>query len=449
MWHSSLLDLIGNTPLVQLNNTTEGLAPTILAKVEYFNPGGSVKDRIGIKMIDAAEAAGILEPGGTIIEATSGNTGLGLAIVAALRSYRCIFTIPDKQSREKVSLLKAFGAEVLVCPTAVSPQDSQSYYSVAQRLSEEIPNSFYPNQHYNPNNPQAHYETTGPEIWEQTEGKITHFVCGLGTGGTVTGVGRYLKEQNPDIQVIGVDPVGSLYLEYFNTGKLGEAQTYKVEGIGEDIIPGTIDFQYIDEVIPVSDKESFLAARQLCREEGIFSGGSAGSAIAAAFKVARSAGEDAVMVVLLPDHGSRYLSKVFNDEWMRENQFLEPRMGLKARDLVTQKETNTLRTISAQATAAEALSMIKRYEISQIPVTRETRMVGSIREDQLIDLLMRQENLDQIQIQDVMADPLPVLTGDTSVERIRQHFQTGAPAVLVETGNSFDIVTKFDLIHTL
>ncbi|MHC4925413.1 MAG: PLP-dependent cysteine synthase family protein, partial [Planctomycetota bacterium] len=319
--HDSILQVMGNTPLVRLQRITRGLRCQVVAKVEGQNPGGSVKDRIGIRMVEDAARRGLLRAGGTIIESTSGNTGVGLAIAAAIRGYRCIFTTNDKQSREKVDMLKAYGAEVIVCPPAVEPEDPRSYYSVAHKLAAEVPNSFYTNQYHNQANPETHVATTGPEIWEDTDGKITHFVAGLGTGGTIAGVGRYLKERNPDVKIIGVDPIGSLYHEFFKTGELGPAHVYDVEGIGEDFLPTTSDFSVVDDVVQVTDKDSFLAARRLAREEGIFAGGSAGSAIDGALRVARELGPDDLLVVLLPDRGERNLGKVYNDEWMRENQY--------------------------------------------------------------------------------------------------------------------------------
>src|SRR5579872_5104975 len=306
----NILEAIGNTPLVRLNRLAKGLPPEVWVKADYLNPGGSLKDRIGKWMIDEGERKGLLKPGGTIIEGTSGNTGMGLALVATVRGYKIVFTITDKQSREKIDLLKAFGAEVIVCPTAVEPDDPRSYYSVAKKLAREIPNSFYPNQYENPMNPEAHYRTTGPEIWKDTEGKITHFVCGMGTGGTISGVGRFLKEKNPAVKIIGVDPIGSLYYEFFKTGNIGKAKTYVVEGIGEDIFPSTMDFKVLDDILQITDEESFVWARRLAKQEGVFTGGSGGGCVSAALRLARECKKGDVVVAFLPDTGMRYLSKV-------------------------------------------------------------------------------------------------------------------------------------------
>ncbi|MEX0771200.1 MAG: pyridoxal-phosphate dependent enzyme [Balneolaceae bacterium] len=325
MYYNSILETIGNTPLVRINKLTGDLDLTFLVKVEYFNPGQSVKDRIGIKMIEDAERKGLIKPGGTIIEGTSGNTGMGLALAAVIKGYQCIFTTTDKQSKEKIDLLRALGAEVRVCPTNVEPEDPRSYYSVAKRLSREVPNSYYPNQYENLSNTQAHYETTGPEIWEQTEGKITHYVAGMGTGGTISGVAKYLKEQNPDVKVIGVDSVGSVFKKYFETGEYdkNEVKPYLTEGIGEDIIPANVNFDLIDEVVQVNDKNAFQTTRELSKKEGLFVGGSCGAAVFGALKYAREnrLGEEDMMVVILPDSGTRYVGKIFNDEWMKQHNF--------------------------------------------------------------------------------------------------------------------------------
>jgi cystathionine beta-synthase len=323
MRYNNILEAIGRTPLVKLNRVVGESKAPVYAKCDYLNPGGSVKDRLGVAMIEDAEGKGLLKPGGTIVEDTSGNTGIGLALAAAVRGYRAVVTITDKQSKEKVAALKALGTEVVTCPATVAPEDPRSLYSMAEKLTREIPNAYHPNQYQNPVNPDIHYRTTGPEIWEDSEGRVTHFVCGMGTGGTITGIARYLKEKNPDTRVIGVDPVGSLLYEFFHRGTVGKAEAYQVEGIGEDIFPSTLDFSVIDDVLQVSDKESFLWARRLARMEGILAGGSAGSALAAAMQVVPSLSEMDFLVVLIPDTGNRYLSKLYDDEWMKENQYLE------------------------------------------------------------------------------------------------------------------------------
>ena len=447
----NILEAIGKTPLVRLNRLTEGLKCEVYVKVDYLNPGGSVKDRIAITMIDDAEKRGLLKPGGTIIEGTSGNTGMGLALVAAVRGYKVIFTITDKQSKEKIDLLKALGAEVIVCPTAVEPEDPRSYYSVARKLAETLPNSFYPNQYENPMNPAAHYETTGPEIWEDSEGKITHFVIGLGTGGTVTGVARYLKEQNPKIKVIGVDPIGSLYYEYFKTGKVGKATTYVVEGIGEDFFPKTMDLAVLDDIIQMNDRDCFIWTRRLARQEGIFTGGSGGGCVYAALQVARGLGPDGFVVAFLPDTGMRYLSKVYNDEWMRDNRYLEAEVQLSAEDLVRSKAgARELLSVQPYQTVHHALRMMQSRDISQLPVIENGTPVGAIYEDHVLKLALEGRDVRKVLIREVMSKPFPVVAGTMRVEQLSQLITSGSPAVFVDLGGGkLDIVTKYDVIRAV
>src|SRR5213593_411266 len=358
MWHNDILEVIGNTPMVRLNRVARGVRPTMLAKLEYLNPGGSVKDRIGIMMLEAAEKEGKIKPGGTIIEGTSGNTGMGLALAGAIKGYQCIFTMPDKMSQEKIDALRALGAEVIVTPTQVDHHDPRSYHSVALRLSREIANSIFPNQYENPANTEAHYKTTGPEIWEQTEGKVTHVVIGVGTGGTVTGIARFLKEKNAKIRVIGADPAGSIFAEMFKTGRKPQVQPYKTEGIGQDELPGNVDFSVIDEIYAIPDKDAFILTRQLARQEGIFAGGSAGSALSAALKHAENMTAEHVVVIVIPDSGARYLSKIYNDNWMRENQFLEPRLKISAGQVVhdKQRRAETLVSVPLGITVEQAVN---------------------------------------------------------------------------------------------
>jgi len=449
-----ILEAIGHTPLVRLNRLTRDIQAEVYVKVDYMNPGGSVKDRIGISMIDDAEQKGLLKPGGTIIEGTSGNTGIGLALVAAVRGYKIVFTTTDKQSKEKVDQLKALGAEVIVCPTAVEPDDPRSYYSVARKLAREIPNSFYPNQYENPMNPEAHYRTTGPEIWEDSEGKITHFVAGMGTGGTMSGVGRYLKEKNPAIKLIGVDPMGSLYYEFFKTGEVGKAKTYVVEGIGEDIFPSTMNFKILDDVMQVGDEECFVWARRLARQEGIFTGGSGGGCVVAALRLAKDLPKGQMVVAFLPDTGTRYLSKVYSDEWMRERGYNDAEVTLTAEDVVRAKSRNTkereLVVARPYQTVFHALHAMQTQDISQLPVFEESTPVGAIYEDQILNLALQGKDLRKLVIREVMSKPLPQVPKTAPVERLTYLLSHEGPAVFVEMGDGkFDILTKFDLMSTI
>ena len=451
---NNILEAMGHTPLVRLNRLTTGLAAEVYVKADYLNPGGSVKDRIGVSMIDDAERRGLLKPGGTIIEGTSGNTGMGLALVGVVRGYKLVFTITDKQSKEKIDLLKALGAEVIVCPTAVEPDDPRSYYSVAKKLAREIPNSFYPNQYENPMNPQAHYDTTGPEIWEDSEGKITHFVCGMGTGGTISGVGRYLKEKNPSVKIIGVDPYGSLYYEFVKTGKVGKALTYVVEGIGEDIFPSTMDFKILDDVVQVTDQECFVWARRLAKQEVIFTGGSGGGCVSGALRVAKDLPKGSFVVAFLPDTGMRYLSKVYSDEWMRERGYVDSEVPLTAEQIVKAKrksgKVRELLIARPYQTVFHALHTMHDEDISQLPIFEETTLIGTIYEDQILNLALQGKDLRKLVIREVMAKPLPQVPRDAPVERLTHILSHEGPAVFVEMGNGhFEILTKYDLMSTV
>jgi cystathionine beta-synthase len=451
---NNIIEAVGRTPLIRLNRIANGLKPQVWVKAEMLNPGGSVKDRIGISMIDDAEKKGLLRPGGTIIEGTSGNTGMGLALVAAVRGYKCVFTTTDKQSKEKVDLLKALGAEVIVCPTAVEPEDPRSYYSVARKLAREIPNSYYPNQYDNPTNPEAHYQSTGPEIWEDSDGKITHFVCGLGTGGTISGAGKYLKEKNPKVQIVGVDPQGSLYYDFHKTGKVVKARTYVVEGIGEDFFPSTMDMGILDDVIQVGDEECFVAARRLAKLEGIFTGGSGGGCLSAALKLAATLGPEAFVVALMPDTGMRYLSKVYNDEWMRERGYVESTVPITAAEVVNRKKgsgkVRELIVARPYQTVFHALKTMQEQDISQIPVFEENLPIGTIYEDQILTLALQGKDLRKLVVREVMSQPLPRVPKNAPVERVTYILSHENPAVFVEMEDSrFEILTKYDLMSTV
>jgi cystathionine beta-synthase len=451
---NNILEAIGRTPLVKLNRINQGLKPQMYVKADYINPGGSVKDRIGITMIDDAEKRGLLKPGGTIIEGTSGNTGMGLALVAAVRGYKMVFTITDKQSKEKVDLLKALGAEVIVCPTAVEPEDPRSYYSVAKKLAREMPNSFYPNQYDNPMNPQAHYLTTGPEIWEDSEGKITHFVCGMGTGGTISGVGKYLKEKNPKVKIIGVDPEGSLYYDFHKTGEVVKAKTYVVEGIGEDFFPTTMDMKILDDVIQVHDEECFVIARRLVKMEGLFTGGSGGGCLSGALRLAKDLGPEDYVVAFLPDTGMRYLSKVYNDEWMRERSYVDSNVPITAAEVVNAKhkagKVRELIIARPYQTVFHALKTMQEQDISQIPVFEENLPIGTVYEDQILTLALQGKDLRKLVVREVMSKPMPKIPKTAPVERVTHILSYENPAVFVEMGEAkFEILTKYDLMSTV
>jgi len=449
-----ILEAVGHTPLVRLNRIAKDLPPQIYIKAEFLNPGGSVKDRIGITMIDDAEKRGLLKPGGTIIEGTSGNTGMGLALVAAVRGYKCVFTTTDKQSKEKVDLLKGLGAEVIVCPTAVEPEDPRSYYSVAKKLAREIPNSYYPNQYDNPMNPEAHYKTTGPEIWEDSEGKITHFVCGMGTGGTISGAGKFLKEKNPNIKIVGVDPYGSLYYDFVKTGTTIKAKTYVVEGIGEDFFPTTMNLTILDDVIQVNDEECFVVARRLAKMEGIFTGGSGGGCLSGALRLAKDLTPNDFVVALLPDTGMRYLSKVYNDEWMRERGYVDAAVHITAAEVVNAKhkagKVRELVVARPYQTVFHALKTMQEQDISQIPVFEENTPIGTIYEDQILNLALQGKDLRKLVVREVMSSPLPQVPKTAPVERVTHILSHENPAVFVDMGNShYEILTKYDLMSTV
>jgi len=451
MWYQNILEAVGNTPLVRLNTVTVGLRPTLLAKLEYLNPGGSVKDRIGIRMLEEAEAAGLIRPGGTIIEGTSGNTGMGLALAAAVKGYQCIFTMPDKMSQEKIDSLRALGAEVIVTPTEVEHDDPRSYHSVAVRLNREIPNSYFPNQYDNPANSDAHYRTTGPEIWEQTDRAVTHVVIGVGTGGTISGTARFLKEMNSDVQIIGVDPEGSIFAEMFKSGKRPETQPYKVEGIGQSEKPENVDFSVIDRLYSVSDKDSFLMTRKLARLEGIFAGGSAGSAVHVALKVAAELDERAVMVIVIPDSGTRYLSKIYSDNWMRENQYLDSAAHLRASEVVGSKtrRSDSMLSIPLATSVGDAVALMRDHAISQLPIIEAGGVVGSISEAGILEVLVSDPEARSRPVAEYMEAPFPVVPADASIGMVTKHMRTDTTAVLVQSGQGFDIITKSDLIEFL
>ena len=447
----NILETIGNTPLVQLNSVTKDVDALVLAKVETFNPGNSVKDRMALKMIEDAEADGRLQPGGTIIEGTSGNTGMGLALAAIIKGYKCIFVISDKQSKEKMDILRAVGAEVVVCPTNVEPDDPRSYYSVSKRLGSETPNSWYVNQYDNPSNAIAHYEQTGPEIWEQTEGKITHFVVGVGTGGTISGTAKFLKEKNPNIKIWGVDTYGSVFKKYHETGIFDENEIYPyiTEGIGEDILPKNVDFSLIDGFTKVTDKDAAVYTRLIAKEEGIFVGNSAGSAIKGILQLKDHFKKDDVVVVLFHDHGSRYVGKMFNDEWMRERGFLDEEVTTAA-DLIKNHLDKPLVTVKTEELVSHAIERMKEFKISQIPVEDIKGFVGSVDETALLRSYLEDSNIADKPIKEVMGSAYPVVKGNASIEEVSKLITKENQAVLVELENGqYHIITKHDIISAI
>ena len=444
----NILETIGNTPMVKLNKITKDIPALVLAKVETFNPGNSIKDGMALKMIEDAEKDGRLKPGATIIEGTSGNTGMGLAIAAVIKGYKCIFTSTDKQSKEKFDALRAFGAEVIVCPTNVDPEDPRSYYSVSSRLEKEVPNSWKPNQYDNPSNAQAHYETTGPEIWEQTDGKITHLVVGVGTGGTISGTARYLKEKNPNVKILGIDTYGSVFKKYKETGDFdkNEIYPYITEGIGEDFLPQNVDFSLIDHFEKVTDKDAAIYTRAIARDEAIFVGNSAGSAIAGLLQMKDMFKEGDVVVVIFHDHGTRYLGKMFNDEWMRDRGFLEVEKKT-AKDLIADHADKPLVTIGSGELVGHAVAKMKKFNITQIPVIKDGQFAGSIDESKVFQVLVEDPRLLDKKIEDVMGAPFPIVEESTDINSLSKLINRDTPAVLVKMQNGkYHIVTKYDVI---
>jgi cystathionine beta-synthase len=447
-YHQNVLGLVGHTPLVKINRITQGLKATVLAKMESLNPGYSVKDRIGLAMVEAAEAQGILKPGGTIVEATSGNTGIGLALAAAVKGYRCIFVMTDKASTEKVRFLKALGADVVVTPATAKPGTPDHYVTTAQRIARETPNSFYPDQYSHPANPEAHYRTTGPEVWEQTEGKITHFVAGIGTGGTISGTGRFLKEKNSKIKIVGADPYGSIFKTYKETGKLVEATPYLVEGIGQQVVPENAHMKYIDEVVNVTDRESFELSRQLGRLEGIFCGGSTGTNLAAALRVARDLDENGLVVFIVCDTGEHYLSKHHSDEWMKEKRLLEAQK-ITAGLLSETKGDYAPKTLIVAAPTdrvADALTKMDEFGLTQIPVLEDGRSIGALRESRVLSKALGNRDLLEAPVSELMDASFPIVDVDASLSEVTRELQS-SPAVLVaDYGRITGIITRHDVL---
>ncbi|MEM6804321.1 MAG: pyridoxal-phosphate dependent enzyme [Bacteroidota bacterium] len=453
MIYNNIIETIGNTPLVKLNSVTENIKATVVVKVEYFNPGHSIKDRIAIQMIEDAEKEGKIKPGGTIIESTSGNTGMGLALGAIVKGYRCIFTMADKQSQEKIDILRAVGAEVVVCPTNVEPEDPKSYYSVAGRLAKEIPNSIWMNQYDNPSNRKTHILSTGPEIWEQTEGKITHFAAGMGTCGTISGISEYLKAKNPKIQTIGLDTYGSIFKKLHETGEIDpkEIYPYLTEGIGEDILPENCNMELIDKIIKVSDKDAALMTRKLAKMEGLFVGWSCGSAVFGALEYAKNLKKDDLMVIILPDHGTRYLGKVYSDTWMSTHNFIDEGNMLTAAQILQDKNgASKLVTLGSEKTLADAVNIMREQNISQIPVLKDKEVIGSLNENRVLNTILDDPSLKDAPVTKAMSDPLPFVLSSTRVDVISKLIHKDNPAVLVQNPEGeLDILTKFDLINVL
>jgi cystathionine beta-synthase len=449
MWLNSILETIGDTPLIKLNKTVSDLPCTVLAKVEYFNPGNSIKDRMALKMLEVAEKEGKIKPGGTIIEGTSGNTGMGLALAACVKGYKCIFTTTDKQSKEKVDILKAVGAEVIVCPTNVEPEDPRSYYSVSKRLATEVPNSWYVNQYDNLANRQAHYEQTGPEIWEQTEGKVTHLVVATGTGGTIVGTGKYLKEKNPNIKVWAIDSYGSLLKKYFETGELDQNEVYPYisEGFGEDFVPENYDMSVIDAFTKVTDKDGAVMARRIAKEEGMFCGYSAGSCLQGLIQFKDQLKKDDVVVCIFHDHGSRYVGKVYNDEWMMERGFLDVK---SFKDIVSGRKSQKLISVTPDQTVLEAIELMKKYDIENIPVFDNGKNAGAISESGLFDQLLQNPEIKTQPVRSVMEKAYPEVSFDMPVERLSSYINKENGALLSkDESGSYHIVTKYDIIQSL
>jgi len=449
--YDNVLETIGHTPLIRLHRVTRDVKADVLAKVETFNPGHSIKDRMAVQMINDAEAKGLLKPGGTIIECTSGNTGMGIALVAAVRGYKCIFTTSDKQSKEKLDMLKALGAEVIVCPTNVEPKDPRSYYSVAERLQKQIPNSYWCNQYDNLSNAYAHYTSTGPEIWDQTDGRITHLIVGVGTGGTISGTAKYLKEQNPNIKVWGIDTYGSVFKKYHETGEFDESEIYPyiTEGIGEDILPANVDFSLIDHFEKVTDADGALAARRLAREEGLLLGYSAGSALAGLLQLADQLTENDVVVIIFHDHGSRYVGKIYNDDWMRERGFLNKELAVH--DLLRAQKGRSVITVGPNDPVRLALQLMKEYDISQLPVIDDNEFIGAVLESTVLNFMLDNptEHANK-SVSDMMDPPFPMVEEDLPVSALNSYFLDKKPAVMAkDRAGNFHILTKYDILQML